>query len=196
MPPPQADGTAHQLPSDLPPDLVYPHTQEGQPRPPVSVEGTNGKVFLSSPPVFIQGVGTASRPVFPEFVTDRDWNPSADPNPWNQAGGTMFDPTIQRLVNSFRTGEEPLSSGHDYRQALEIAIALKLSALQGHRRVELPLTDRSLRAYPHLYRLNGGDRAGWSSIGYGGEPTSSAGDRFGFGTDPAAPKVAATPSRL
>ena len=37
--------------------------------------------------------------------------------------------------------------------------------------VALPLKDRSLRAYPHLYRLNGGDRAGWSSIGCGGALT-------------------------
>ena len=40
--------------------------------------------------------------------------------------------------------------------------------------VALPLTDRSLRAYPHLYRLNGGDRAGWSSIGCGGAFTCPA----------------------
>jgi|EP01047_Picozoa_sp_COSAG01_P023529 hypothetical protein len=39
------------------------------------------------------------------------------------------------------------------------------SRTQGHRRVHLPLADRALRAYPHLYRLNGGDRAGWQSIG-------------------------------
>eukprot|EP01047_Picozoa_sp_COSAG01_P023530 COSAG01_NODE_1426_length_10342_cov_22.955091_4_plen_91_part_00 len=42
----------------------------------------------------------------------------------------MFGPTVQRLVDAFHSGEEPLSSGHDYRQALEIAIALKLSAAQ------------------------------------------------------------------
>ena len=29
----------------------------------------------------------------------------------------MFDPTVQRLVDSFRTGATPPSSAHDYRQA-------------------------------------------------------------------------------
>ena len=62
----------------------------------------------------------------------------------------MFGPTVQRLIDSHRSGEEPLSSGHDYRQALELAIALKLSAAEGHRRVTLPLEDRALKAYPHL----------------------------------------------
>ena len=84
----------------------------------------------------------------------------------------MFGPTVQRLVDAFHTGREPLSSGHDYRQALELAIALKISAAEGHRRVHLPLENRAVRAYPHLYRLNGGDKAGWQSIGYGGPPSS------------------------
>ena len=68
------------------------------------------------------------------------------------------------------TGEEPLSSGEDYRRALETAIAFKLSAASGHQRVELPLEDRSHRLLPHPYRLFGGDVAGWQSIGYSGPP--------------------------
>ena len=61
-------------------------------------------------------------------------------------------------------------SGHDYRQALEIALALALSDRQDHRRVSLPLDDRSLKLYPHPYRLQGGDVAGYESIGYAGPP--------------------------
>jgi hypothetical protein len=69
----------------------------------------------------------------------------------------MFGPTVQRLVDAFHSGEEPLSSGHDYRQALEIAIALKLSAAQvsdeswrgGGRRGE---RERERAPGPHLGR--------------------------------------------
>jgi hypothetical protein len=63
-----------------------------------------------------------------------------------------------------------ICSGHDYRQALEIAIALKQSSQQNHERIGLPLADRSLRVFPHPYRLTGGDVAGWESIGYAGPP--------------------------
>ena len=58
-------------------------------------------------------------------------NPRGVFAPWNLARGDMFGPTVQRLIDSHRSGEEPLSSGHDYRQALELAIALKLSAAEG-----------------------------------------------------------------
>ena len=57
-------------------------------------------------------------------------NPRGVFAPWNLARGDMFGPTVQRLIDSHRSGEGPLSSGHDYRQALGIAIALKLSAAQ------------------------------------------------------------------
>ena len=63
------------------------------------------------------------------------------------------------------SGGEAQCSGHDYRQALEIAIVLKLSAAQGHRRVYLPLRDRSQRIFPRPYRLYGGDVVGWESVG-------------------------------
>ena len=126
-------------------------------------------------------------------------NPRGVFAPWNLARGDMFGPTVQRLIDSHRSGEEPLSSGHDYRQALELAIALKLSAAEGHRRVTLPLEDRALKAYPHLYRLNGGDRAGWQSIGYTGPPQTGPGDRFGFAPHEVAgpqPEEPPPPSRL
>ena len=124
----------------------------------IAAEGEKGHVWLSRPtPVLIQGKGTESSPVYPEFLDA--------PQPEN-----FFIPTIERLLRAFDTGEEPLSSGHDYRQALERAIALKRSAAAGNRRIELPLEDRSLRLYPHPYRLTGGDVAGWESIGYKGPP--------------------------
>lgn len=124
----------------------------------VAVEGENGHLWLARPmPVLIQGRGAASTPVFPEFLDQ--------PEP-----ESFFIPTIERLMRAFDTGEEVLSSGHDYRQSLEIAIALKRSAGDGHRRVALPLEDRSLRLYPYPYRLMGGDVAGWKDGGYTGAP--------------------------
>jgi predicted dehydrogenase len=124
----------------------------------VAVSGENGHVWLSSPrSVLIQGRGATSTPVYPEFLDA--------PQPDN-----FFVPVIERLMRAFDTGEEAQCSGHDYRQALEIAIAMKLSAHQGHRRISLPLEDRSLKIYPHRYRLHGGDVAGWASGGYTGPP--------------------------
>ena len=124
----------------------------------VAATGENGQVWLSRPvPVLIQGQGAESTPVNPEFLST--------PPPEN-----MFFPTIERLMRAFDTGEQPASSGHDFRQALELAIALKQSAHRGHQRVHLPLEDRSLKLYPHPYRLRGGDVAGWKSIGYQGPP--------------------------
>ena len=105
---------------------------------PIAVTGEDGQVWMNSPkPVFIQGRGAASTPIYPNF---------------------------------FDTGQDVLDSGHGYRQALEVAIALKQSARCGHRQISLPLADRSLRIVPHPYRLLGGDMAGWESIGYTGPP--------------------------
>ena len=73
-------------------------------------------------------------------------------------------------MGAFDTGQDVADSGRGYHQALEIAIALKQSAECEHRRVSLPLADRSLRIVPHPYRLLGGDVAGWESIGYTGPP--------------------------
>ncbi|MCZ6676742.1 MAG: Gfo/Idh/MocA family oxidoreductase, partial [Candidatus Poribacteria bacterium] len=125
---------------------------------PVGVSGENGQVWLASPrPVLIQGQGASSTPVYPAFF---DTPPPGD----------FFTPRIERLMRAFDTGEETLDSGHGYRQALEIAIALKRSALRSHERIYLPLEDRTLRIVPHPYRLKGGDVAGWESIGYTGPP--------------------------
>ena len=124
-----------------------------------AVTGEGGRAYFSRPtPVLLQGRGPELSPVFPDFLSE--------PVPSN----SNFAPTIERLMRAFDTGEDPLSSGHDFRQSLEIAIALKLSAAEGHRRVSLPLEDRSRRLYPHPYRLTGGDVVGWESIGDPGPP--------------------------
>jgi predicted dehydrogenase len=65
--------------------------------------------------------------------------------------------SILSFVNAVRTGSELWVSGHDLRQALEIAIACKLSARSGNRPVKLPLEDRSLELFPSAYRWLGGD---------------------------------------
>jgi len=122
----------------------------------VSATGESGQVWIAHEGcVLVQGGGVVSTPVYPDFLNDPP---------------EFFESNVQRLLDAFDSGQEPLSSGHDYRQSLEIAIALKLSAQNGHERVHLPLEDRALRLYPHPYRLTGGDVAGWESIGYTGPP--------------------------
>ena len=122
-----------------------------------AVTGEAGQVWIGPPqPVLIQGRGAASSPVYPDFLEE--------PQP-----ETWADRTVAALVRAVDAGEYPCS-GDLYRQVLEIAIALVLSAHDNHRRVELPLPDRTLKLYPHPYRLYGGDQAGWQSIGYQGPP--------------------------
>ncbi|MFH1569183.1 MAG: Gfo/Idh/MocA family oxidoreductase [Gemmatimonadota bacterium] len=123
----------------------------------VSVEGEAGRVWLGDPSVHVVDTGPEARPVFPEF-TQREWDRD------------FFGPAITRLITALEAGQEALCSGHDYRQALEIAIALKLSARDGHQRVQLPLAARRQRLYPHPYRLQGGDVSGWPGGGYSGPP--------------------------
>lgn len=53
--------------------------------------------------------------------------------------------TLKDLVTCLETGKEPNCNGHAGRQALEIAIALRESHRRGGVRVDLPITDRSLR---------------------------------------------------
>ena len=125
---------------------------------PIAVTGENGQVWLTGPrPVFIQGNSAASTPVYPDFLD----TPSPD---------NFFTRRIEWLMQALDTGQDVVDSGHVYHQALEIAIALKQSAENGHRRIALPLANRSLRIVPHPYRLLGGDVAGWESIGYRGPP--------------------------
>lgn len=59
-----------------------------------------------------------------------------------------------------RSEDDLFISGHDLRQALEIAIACKQSAVLGSRPVKLPLENRSLTLLPSKYRWLGGDQTG------------------------------------
>ena len=68
--------------------------------------------------------------------------------------------SIRSFVDAVATGSDLFISGHDLRQALEIAIASKLSAQLGNQPVKLPLEDRSLALYPRPYRWLGGDVTG------------------------------------
>ena len=124
----------------------------------VSVTGENGQVYLQGPrPVFIVGTGARATPVFPDFL--------------NEEPGEGMQLRVQSLLDAVESGaSESVCSGHDYRQALEIAIAFKLSAADGNRRIGLPLADRSHRIYPHPYRQHGGDAVGYETIGYEGPP--------------------------
>jgi hypothetical protein len=123
----------------------------------VWVEGEEGQAWLNAPlPTLVKGKGSESTPVYPDFLA--------------RERQRSFVAIAAQLLQASETGGEVQCSGRDYRQALEIALALKLSARNGHERVQLPLEDRSLRIYPHAYRLQGGDVAGWESIGYEGPP--------------------------
>jgi predicted dehydrogenase len=92
-------------------------------------------------------------------------NPGYAPFPWDDfhrvtgwgSESNYLVSSIRSLVESMTTGGEPLISGYDLRQALEIAIACKLSAQLISQPVRLPLEDRSLALYPSKYRWLGGD---------------------------------------
>lgn len=68
--------------------------------------------------------------------------------------------SIRSFIAAVETGSEMAISGHDLRQALEVAIAAKYSAKWGNVPVSLPLEDRSLALYPRPYRWVGGDESG------------------------------------
>ena len=68
--------------------------------------------------------------------------------------------SILSLLDAVETGSKLWVSGHDLRQALEVAIACKHSAQLGNRPVKLPLKDRSLSLHPRPYRWLGGDAIG------------------------------------
>ncbi len=81
--------------------------------------------------------------------TDWDWRP------FNYLAGST-----RSLIQAIRTDSRLAISGHDLRQALEAAIAIKLSARLGNKIIELPLSDRSLGLMPGDHRWVGGDLSG------------------------------------
>ena len=98
----------------------------------------------------------------------RPIDPSYPPFPWRyildrpilRATDNYLVSSIRSFVDAVFTGSGLFISGHDLRQALEIAIASKLSAQLGNQPVKLPLEDRSLTLYPRPYRWLGGDVTG------------------------------------
>ena len=129
----------------------------------VALFGEEGAAYLAggAGTVLIKGTGTSARPVRPEFLDE----PTDD-----ERLGAKFLGVVGSLMDAVREGRPAPCSGHDYRQVLEVAAAIKLSAREGHRRVALPLTDRSATVMPMPYRWHGGDVTGWEVINRG-EPT-------------------------
>ena len=85
-------------------------------------------------------------------------DPTYAPYPWSEFG--YLTGSIRSFLTAVETGSDLWISGNDLRQALEVAIAAKLSAQLGSVPVRLPLKDRSLRLYPRAYRWSGGDVSG------------------------------------
>ena len=65
--------------------------------------------------------------------------------------------SIRSFLASLETGSKLWISGHDLRQALEVAIAARLSVQLGSVPVKLPLEDRSHTLYPRPNRWLGRD---------------------------------------
>ncbi|MDP6505642.1 MAG: hypothetical protein QF886_18620, partial [Planctomycetota bacterium] len=84
--------------------------------------------------------------------------PGYAPYEWSEFG--YLTGSIRSFLSAVETGSELWISGHDLRQALEAAIAAKLSATLGSVPVNLPLSDRSLSLHPSPYRWEGGDGTG------------------------------------
>ena len=85
-------------------------------------------------------------------------DPEYKPYPFSEFG--YLTGSIRSFLSAVETGSKLWISGHDLRQALEVAIAAKLSAQLGSVPVQLPLKDRSLSLYPREYRWLGGDSTG------------------------------------
>ena len=84
-------------------------------------------------------------------------DPRYTPNDWGENRSLVG--SIRAFLTAVETGDESRLwiSGHDLRQALEVAIASHQSAQRGSVPIKLPLEDRSLTLYPRPYRWLGGD---------------------------------------
>ena len=77
-----------------------------------------------------------------------------NPYPWNEF--SYLTGSIRSFLAAVDGNGHPWITGADLRQALEVAIAAKLSATRNSTPVKLPLEDRSLALYPRPYRWIGG----------------------------------------
>ena len=84
--------------------------------------------------------------------------PNYNPYPWNEF--SYLTGSIRSFLAAVDGNGHPWITGADLRQALEVAIAAKLSATRNSVPVKLPLEDRSLALYPRPYRWLGGDATG------------------------------------
>ncbi|MCY3552433.1 MAG: Gfo/Idh/MocA family oxidoreductase [Candidatus Poribacteria bacterium] len=140
----------------------------------------NGRVYLSNGlECSVFGTPTSCRGVdvwTDECLVRWDWNPPEifkdydphgnrirlDPNynpyPWSEFG--YLTGSIRSFLSAVDGNGDPWITGADLRQALEVAIAAKLSANRNSAPIKLPLEDRSLALYPRPYRWLGGDATG------------------------------------
>ena len=84
--------------------------------------------------------------------------PNYSPYPWREFG--YLTGSIRSFLAAVDGDGDPWITGADLRQALEVAIAAKLSAARNSAPVQLPLADRTLALYPRPYRWLGGDATG------------------------------------
>ena len=86
------------------------------------------------------------------------FDPNYSPYPWHEFN--YLTGSIRSFLAAVDGNGHPWITGADLRQALEVAIAAKHSALRNSAPVKLPLEDRSLALYPRPYRWLGGDATG------------------------------------
>ena len=87
-------------------------------------------------------------------------DPNYTPYPWCEY--SYLTGSIRSFLAAVDGNGHPWITGVDLRQALEVAIAAKLSATRNSVPIKLPLDDRSLALYPRPYRWLGGDATGKS----------------------------------
>lgn len=80
------------------------------------------------------------------------------PYEWSEFG--YLTGSIRSFLGALRGEGVPWITGHDLRQALEVAIACQRSAQLGNVPLRLPLAERTLTLYPSPYRWLGGDATG------------------------------------
>ena len=119
--------------------------------------GFDGGVQVWSDHALIRAESFASPEVFDGF-DDTGARVRVD-TPWQLGKDEegALDGLLRSLLAAVSTGSDLWISGHDLRQALEVAIAAKRSALLGNVPIKLPLDDRSLSLYPVRSRWLGQD---------------------------------------
>jgi len=84
--------------------------------------------------------------------------PNYSPYPWSEF--SYLTGSIRSFLEAVDGNGHPWITGADLRQALEVAIAAKLSANRNSAPIKLPLQNRTHVLYPRPYRWLGGDATG------------------------------------